>query len=952
MISKERFSTLQDRDGWRLARVSGRVRLSEVAPQALNLDLQADEVIVDSYTRAAGLAVYIHCRRLVFLNGGHIDVTGVDSTTTYPEGARAVGPQHAGAHGADGAWGGVGQPGGSVVLRAGEIVGEILISANGGKGGRGQDGGNGLKGSTGPKGKTADKDDDRRGGPGDPGGDAGLPGAGGNGGRGGRVEIITLAPRQFGHGDVIRVDGGGPGPAGARGLPGEGGDGGMGGEHEYPYKERDPIITRDNIQRQLSMPHLPVYALNLVAQNKSVSLRELIPATENLQLQDESALIDEPMGWGRWIPPPELLKGSPGRPGSDRIAESEARRTVAQPGEFGTISNKSLDASEFYPVGAVTFYDLLMSRIEFDHIRFDFGDHDEFVARIQFAQAAGFALMEKPRVGESALNIYIKASAAIEKTARGLDFFGFTAQRVPLQAYEHYQDLYLKFYPIFQDIEKAFDLAWAENRAAEGREQAIQGLLKQQEKLRVVAERARADLEKEMRGALFNIGNMNEKVLLTQLRLMAADDAFKAAVKRKAQGKCGLQEIIQVAVVIAVAVQTGGAALAAAKAAAGSIYAIARDSKGSLESLWNSRLQLQTSLTELQTAGRTVDEAIKTIGTAVSGAGNRTLESPPEYAMQRSEFDRVASQFTDIPEAAQLRQTGYDFLAAVEARNQAIIDYNGMLIQYLEAQGRAQSIQQGLSVLRDQLSGVRNPDEGWLYATINRIYMDALAFAAKLVHCQSKALDFKLGQIETAGVTAFSMATIGAQVLRNETRLQEALSRAHMRRELVPGALSISLRNCFDETAWNELLQNGSASFALKFGGDQKLPNSMNVMAGLRVTGISLQFDGLDANADVSNVPWDLIHSGWSPLYGRRGFRIAFSHQPATISGDSDLEAGDGTGVIKPDFAMKGVYEGISPYTTWTLILDPETFQLLRGRMTSLNDIKMRISGHFYDSFG
>lgn len=938
--------------------MSGSVRFADIAPQALSLDLQAYEVVVDSYTRVAGMTVIIHCKRLIFRNGGHIDVTGSGTSASYPEGTPAVGPQHAGAHGADGAPGGGGLPGGNVILRVGEIVGDMLISANGGDGGRGQDGGVGIKGSTGPEGRTAHEDNDRRGGPGNPGGDAGLPGAGGDGGPGGRVELITLVPRVISAQDVIRVEGGKPGSAGMPGRPGEGGDGGIGGEHRYPHVDDDcglgkrcpTVLTPMGASDELGIPRFPVFAAALVAQNRSMNLEDLFPDDEEGQLSILS--VDRNyQTYGRWIPPREMLRGSPGQPGSPRTAETEARRTHAKNGNPGSFSNKRVSAKEFFPEGGIVFYELLMSRIEFDHIKLDFGDESEFVSKINFVQEAGSNLAENSRVKDSALSIYVKASAAMEKVARGLDFFGSTAQRAPLPSYTYYQDRYLKMYPVFKEIEDAFDSAWAVNRSTAERLQEIRSMFDKQQSLKLLAEESHYYLTREIKGALVNIADLNEKVRSAQLQLERADDNFKDAVRSRTKGGCEIGELIKTAIIIAVAVQTGGAALAAAQGAAGTIFTIAGASK-TLGDLWDSRQQIQAALVEIKTAGESVQDAISKVGQAVGNVSNRTHESAPEYAMERAEFDRIAAEFVDIPEAGDLRQAGYDFLASVEARNQALINYNALIVQILETQARAEAIQQGIRVLSDQLTGAVNPDDGWLFATINRIYMDTLVFAARLAHGQAMAINFKLGEVELPRINSFSLATIGAQITRNETRIENAVSRAKWRRDLVPGSLSISLRNCFSPDAWANLLENGNASFALAFDGDQGLPDEIRVMLGLRVTGISLKYVGLKPEDGSTAVPWHLIHSGLSTLHGRRGFRIAFSHHPASISGDSDLRAEDGRGVVKPDFSMDGVVEGVSPFTTWTLIIEPKAFRKVKARIGALEDVVMYVNGHYYDSFG
>jgi hypothetical protein len=136
-----------------------------------------------------------------------------------------------GSNGARGAAGATGIQGSKIVLRVDDLkgAGQLIVTANGGRGGKGQNaqvGGNGGQGGRGGNSKSGVGCDC---GGGDAGyaGDGGFGGVGGDGGKGGSGGTIVVPPSLYANGLVKLLVPGGPG-----GVPGDDAKGGLGGPQQ------------------------------------------------------------------------------------------------------------------------------------------------------------------------------------------------------------------------------------------------------------------------------------------------------------------------------------------------------------------------------------------------------------------------------------------------------------------------------------------------------------------------------------------------------------------------------------------------------------------------------------------------------------------------------------------------------------------------------------------------
>ncbi len=195
-----------------------------------NLTINAYHLTLTESISAPGKTVTITTR---FLDVDHelsISVSGAHAKS-HPVAANSG--RSVGAHGGNGRVGNSGKNGGTILIIAENISGNIIkLNAEGGNGASGQSGGNGQTGANGRnaqnrKNQLSDEGSGRRGGNGAKGGNAGKGGIGGNGGNAGEVTVIAAETHLK---VLISIEVGAAGMAGKNGTPGAGGIGGRGGK--------------------------------------------------------------------------------------------------------------------------------------------------------------------------------------------------------------------------------------------------------------------------------------------------------------------------------------------------------------------------------------------------------------------------------------------------------------------------------------------------------------------------------------------------------------------------------------------------------------------------------------------------------------------------------------------------------------------------------------------------
>ena len=931
-----------------LAALPAVVRLRDVVQKDRATVVQAEEVVVDGEVRTEGQSLTILCRRLRFLDGASINADGKPAVQNFPQDLRKEGPHDAGAAGADGDDGSDGFPGGIVDIQAQEVVGVATISARGGVGGRGQDGGHGRTGTKGPAGQDAYGDVNKPpaqcyGGPGGQGGAVGLPGRSGRAGAGGKVQLRTLTA--LAAAPQINVEPGALASSANPGNPGQGGPGGPGGT--VSYRECEP---RDHGPRHA--PGMERLSIDETATSRKplgfITLTEVdtksITASFALDsLRRASASLDViPQAMICYVVERrQAPSGGQGVEGDRRIAEVAARQAPPAPAQPGTSDTQLVDKAAYASQFRGALLDLLASGIEDDYCSHGSAVDDALRGRI------GFLLeicVEDPQPTPQKTEVMARAYSMARRIALGLDFFGYSLERAPLLSFETYSKLIdTTVIPSAQLIESSFNAYWDASASAEAKKSSIRTFQAAAGQRLVGLEIEYERKLEECRVSLAELPVLDRKVEAAYGFLMTKEAELTAAINSKSQG-CDLVKSLTAVATVVAGVATGGAGFLAAASAAVKLYDDFTANDSSLAQLWDNRKLLGDDMKQIGEAGSTVAKSITDIANAVNSL-TPEQRRVPQFRMEREQFDKVAREFADMPEAAAYRDAGYDYLKCVETRNQAILDYNALIAQAVEFQAKISAAHRVANELDSAMAATTDPSEAVIIPLMTRLYMDTLTLAAQMVHAERKALAYHFARPMDAPLSKLSVATIVG--LHQKTVLRDWVSakeRYEARRELEDGELQIDLSLVVSKIVWEAFMKSGILAFTLRR--DHPAYSAiLEALPGLRLTGMSLDLPGAKVSANVSQVPWKMNHAGHEAIYRADDSVNYFSHRSINFTGFTPMNGRPP--LVRPDFSEKNLYAGVSPYASWLLTLSRNvTLGLDLGQ---LDKAVLRLSGYILE---
>jgi len=929
-----------------LAALPAVINLREVVQKDRKTVVHAEEVVVEGEVRTEGQNVTILCRRLRFLGGGSINADGRPAEHSFPPDLRKEGSRDSGAPGADGDDGSDGFQGGVVDIQAQEIIGIVQISARGGLGGRGQDGGHGRAGAQGPRGQDAfgDVNDPPArcfGGPGRQGGAVGLPGRSGRGGTGGKVQLQTVtvlstAPQ-------IDVQAGQAGETANPGKPGEGGLGGPGGTVSSRICEptgRWGLTGAEMLSiTETAISHKPLEFLTLTeADSKNLSasfaiesLRRASTSLETLPLGIVCTVIERS----------QAPSGGRGSDGDRRTAEVANKQAPHDPVQAGSVEIQLIDKATFASQFGGSLLDLLASSIEDDYCSHGSVADDALKQRIAFLLDI---CVDDAHPSPHKIEVMARAYSMARRIALGLDFFGYSLEHAPLLSFETYSNLIdTTVIPSAQLIESSFNAYWDARTNAETRKVAIRNSQAAAAQRLVGLEMEHERKLEECRISLAELPALDRKVEAAYAFLMTKEAELTAAIKAKGNG-CNLVNSLTAVATIVAGVASGGAGFVAAASAGVKLYDDFTANDSSLAQLWDSRKLLSDDMKQIGEAGATVAKSITDIANAVDKLSPEQRRVP-QFRMERDQFDKVAKDFVDMPEAASYRDAGYDYLRCVETRNQAILDYNALIAQAVELQAKTAAAHRVSDELDSALAATTDPSEAVIIPLMTRLYMDTLTLAAQMVHAERKALAYHFARPMDAPLSKLTVATIVG--LHQKTVLRDwfsAKERYAARRELEDGELRIDLSLVVSKFVWESFRKSGLLAFTLRR--DHPAYSAiLEALPGLRLTGMSLDLAGAKVSAGVTQVPWKMNHAGHEAIYRSDDSVTYFSHKSINFTGFTPMDGQPP--LIRPDFSEKNLYAGVSPYASWLLTLSRNTS--LGLDLSHLDKAVLRLSGYILE---
>lgn len=888
----------------------------------------ADEIIVSGEVDVGTHHVRLVCRKLVFLSNSKLMANGAaapphaksKADPMVQAGRHANGNGINGQNGNDGAAGVAGDPGGFIEVWAGEIAGKSHFTCNGGDasrpqhGGDGQMGGNGIPGTRDVGTRSKGIPPTANGGAAGRGGDAGLPGERVLGGAPGRILVKTLAT-SLAPSAVLEARSGEPSPLAEGGEPGNPGIPGAAGTwfRYYCYDKVPPSIMQLDAKLNSIGPH-----------------REVCNVADR--------------GWGH--------AGASSVPGSHRDAEVRARQeTVPAPVVGTTLLETAIDA-DFGGQLDSTFVELALEAIENTYALHGTDPNAPWLAQHAFLLPLLIAAApQRQELSEAA----VRLEALGAKIGVGLDFFGYSRTHTVLLSYETYSEIIDRtLLPALRTV----DALWQRYRDADENSQAQYSELNEsvaQASERIVRiDSHTASLREHLSSMVESRPDqpgelilLDRKVAACEAVLLEAEQDLTEAIKRQHKG-CDLMGTLRAAAMIYAGVASGGVGLIGAARGTADLIGHLNKEAGSWDQFYKNVFALKGPLEEIAKHANSVAEGISKIQQGLAALDPKEPRVP-HFSIERAQFDQIAKDFAQLAEAADYRLAGHAYLDAITARNEAIIRYNALLTQLVEALEARAALVRMISIARSALGRHTDPGAPAIIIGMRRLLRETLVMTGRMIHAERKALNYLFARDADVSIPMLNLATLNAAHARAREDWVTAKSRhdARIRREISPHAIALRMSSLVQPVAFEAFKRTGVLNFSIRID-HPHYGAILRHLPGLRVSGISLLFNGASMNpAAPQQIPWRLIHHGHQVVYRQSGESFHYSHQPLVFSGLSD-PAGTAPPGIHPEVTEGGIYAGASPFASWLLEVNIAD-EHLAVDLSVLDELTMHLSGYMLE---
>jgi hypothetical protein len=891
--------------------VENYVDLKEALARDRATFIYADTIKLTGAVSSSAHGVTLYCRRFIAGPGAIIDTSGINGAPSYPAGL----PPHQGGvpgqSGNDGKPGGSGKKAGPVTIYAQQISGKLQIKATGGDGGRGEDGEDGFTGEQGPRGEILpdqeyEAEDNRpdvderchgkKGGTGGNGGRAGLSGKGGDGG-----DVLVAARTALAAGQVTVVNTGGK--AGDTAKPGKRGEGGPGGSRGSHWIKACTTITNGRTHRSCTR------------------VAELFGRE------------------GKQGDPGESFDAVPVQAGRDGEPKTPVR---------------ALAAAEFAPSFKGVFVEMLCWSVEDDYRKSGGVVDEAFAARLNFLIEICEA---DPAPGAEKGSVLAKAYALRRKHEIGLDFYGYSIEDAPLLSYETYADfigesLFTQLETVERNYRSVFDVA----QDADQKRKAIKDAVDDAKKtIRQLSDTRDAAIVMAQESSA-NVAKIQASVDQARRVLEGAKTELERAILTGSGQSCDLGNVLTAALAIYAAYQTGVGAFGKVTGAWDKIVTtLAFDD--TLKKLFDDRAVFQKELKVMEGGFNGVQDAMNKIGAEVNALGPQQ-RNLPNLVLQKQHFDKIAAQFAGFAAAAGYREAGYAYLKAVEARNQAIVDYNAAVLRVLQLQAQVIAAKHALDALETKLTAEYDPADAMIFALLTRIYRETLSFAGAFVHAERKALAYALNTPAIAPLSELNASTLVYARMQTMGAWKAAKEKFKVRRRAQN--IVIDLRDFSHEPAerppdappdwkppadaWENFKATGNLVFFLRRE-HPKYSRPFKRLPGLRFERVELLLEGVTAKPGAAfqdgQLYWFLRQSGQEEVYRADGTMVRFRHNSVRV--DGSLALGGGAPLIEPSFIEDGRYFGLSPFSGWHLTID----EFDQFDFSNLSGAQLRFGGSY-----
>ena len=492
------------------------------------------------------------------------------------------------------------------------------------------------------------------------------------------------------------------------------------------------------------------------------------------------------------------------------------------------------------------------------------------------------------------IGMHRRAAALLDQLGHGLDYYANPRNHVPIVALEYYSEHLTGMLALAATIEKSYrDYTAAEgdiHKQGVAFEDALNGAEESLAKLR----EACAETVVKKRELQKAINELTQDQQDQERALVDFRDAFNDAVQRMIEEKGEVEFLKLLTSVIAVS--------ASAVSVVGAVGAV-----GSLEE--------GATVANYITKIAAVSKGLQDLVGKWNGIKSIVTQETPDagkLVMAQEDFDEAIKPLLDLPEAAEYRNQVHDYLDIIQARNDKVLEFNGVYAVGAQLDGEVLQKQKAIARIKGDWAAKQDPSLSANRTFMQGVYQDTKSWLLTDLYFENQALNYWSLEMNPFEVGDDSVAELASFHTRIEQNMLD-----FMKGNVTPLQPFENLKVTIDSQSRPQQFDAFRKTGRITFAASPNEPDSLG-LAVVMATGFSVRMDGVKtSNNSLYTI---LRHSGRSQFLDQSGKSITFVHEVRMAFYKAQVD--DGTyqagGSLGGD---DGKYIGVSPFTAWNLHL-------------------------------
>ena len=309
---------------------------------------------------------------------------------------------------------------------------------------------------------------------------------------------------------------------------------------------------------------------------------------------------------------------------------------------------------------------------------------------------------------------------------------------------------------------------------------------------------------------------------------------------------------------------------------------------------------------------------------------NGPRDDSTKIVVTQENFEKVLADYLSLPEAAAYLDELRAYVTSTNARNTKVAELDGLRGEIAQLESQSTQLEADIANVWSLSQSSLNPGLIEYKNFMSTVYKQTKWNLIKLLYEERRAWEYwalKRMSFVVVGQDVAALQAIHQGIVSSEVSVRKERGQPSQERQKVP----LVIRTTSTENGKEIVLRTGFAAFKnrnsanfgkLTFFIPPSHPSFNYDEPAITVRQVDVQIPGV--KTDDNQISIRLIHGGVSTIKSPRRETITFSHEIRKTDIGYPL-AGNTGPVTVTRFANEDEYVYLSPFATWTLILDPTT---------------------------